>query len=749
MILGKYNQTKTVYFDLFQVDGVDFEPAATFATGDVKIMKDEGAEANTTNLPADEGQGYSLVLTATEMSAARIKIYVVDQTGTKVWLDTGIHVETYGNASAEHAFDLDTASTPQTADHTAGIADIPTVAEFNARSLVAASYTIVSDLGVVQTADHTAGIADIPTVAEFNARTLLAAAYTIVADLGTVQSADHASAIADIPTVAEFNARTLVAASYALASELAKVPKSDSTVSWNATALAAINAEADTALSDYDGPTNAEMVARTLVAADYFDAAADAVALSATGLDAIASTATGMVEIAKAIWDRVLTGATHNISSSAGRRLRALSGIILADGVAQSGGTNSIQLASGDVTINDQFRRAKVIITAGTGAGQEVIITNSVASTDTLTVTPAWLVNPDATSEYEILPGQTHSTIRNGGYDNGFVYLDVVNGASGTIIGVSGTTTNKSDNPADARTIADVESIRQFMISGGGAWSLDQAYTYWVFEHVSASLITLNSQDITGSVFMRSGITGTASATATSVFELCGMLNATVGICNFLQCGFEGTITLANTDQYLAWNCFENSSTMPIIDVNGDGATETTLNLVEYNGRIEIKGMTSVDVVTVTGNVHLTINVDCTGGTITYAGDVAITDNASGSVTLVQGEIADILDDTAEIGTAGAGLTDLGGMSTGMSAEILVEANAALDTAIAELGVAAPSATPTTRTALMLMYMALRNKLVVQTSGTDALEIHNNAGTKIASKLITDDGSDYTEAEMS
>ncbi|GAG23143.1 unnamed protein product, partial [marine sediment metagenome] len=32
--------------------------------------------------------------------------------------------------------------------------------------------------------------------------------------------------------------------------------------------------------------------------------------LAATGLDAIASTATGMVEIAKAIWDRVLTGAT-------------------------------------------------------------------------------------------------------------------------------------------------------------------------------------------------------------------------------------------------------------------------------------------------------------------------------------------------------------------------------------------------------------------------------------------------------
>jgi hypothetical protein len=82
------------------------------------------------------------------------------------------------------------------------------------------------------------------------------------------------------------------------------------------------------------------------------------------------------------------------------------------------------------------------------------------------------------------------------------------------------------------------------------------------------------------------------------------------------------------------------------------------------------------------------------------------------------------------------------------TADVLTQVNAAIDTAISELGVAAPTATPTIRTALMLMYMMTRNKLVVQTSGTDAIEVYNNAGTKIAAKAITDDGSDYTEAEM-
>ncbi len=108
-ILRKYGAAATINFPLFETDGIDLKTDATFAAGDVKIMKDEGAEANTSNLPTDEGQGYSLVLTATELQAARIVVYVVDA-ATKVWLDTALVIETYGNASAQHAFDLDTAT---------------------------------------------------------------------------------------------------------------------------------------------------------------------------------------------------------------------------------------------------------------------------------------------------------------------------------------------------------------------------------------------------------------------------------------------------------------------------------------------------------------------------------------------------------------------------------------------------------------------------------------------------------------
>lgn len=68
---------------------------------------------------------------------------------------------------------------------------------------------------------------------------------------------------------------------------------------------------------------------------------------------------------------------------------------------------------------------------------------------------------------------------------------------------------------------------------------------------------------------------------------------------------------------------------------------------------------------------------------------------------------------------------------------------------ISELSQGVPPATPTLQQAVMLMYMALRNKTNVTTSGaSDYLEINNDAGTVICKKTLTDDGSDYSEAEM-
>ena len=105
--LRKYGVQTTIHFVLYEVDGVDLRVDAVDAGADCSIMKDEGAEVTCTNDFADEGTGYSLVISATEMEFAEGMIYIVDS-ATKLWLDEALKVETYGNASAMHAMDLDT-----------------------------------------------------------------------------------------------------------------------------------------------------------------------------------------------------------------------------------------------------------------------------------------------------------------------------------------------------------------------------------------------------------------------------------------------------------------------------------------------------------------------------------------------------------------------------------------------------------------------------------------------------------------
>ena len=104
--LRKYGVETKIPFVLYEVDGVDLRVDAADGGSDCTIMKNEGAEATCENDFVDEGNGYSITLTATEMTAARIVVYVIDS-ATKVWLDDSIVIETYGNASAQHAIDLD------------------------------------------------------------------------------------------------------------------------------------------------------------------------------------------------------------------------------------------------------------------------------------------------------------------------------------------------------------------------------------------------------------------------------------------------------------------------------------------------------------------------------------------------------------------------------------------------------------------------------------------------------------------
>jgi hypothetical protein len=102
--------------------------------------------------------------------------------------------------------------------------------------------------------------------------------------------------------------------------------------------------------------------------------------------------------IADAVWDEVLTGATHNIATSAGRRLRILDEErIIAEGQTVSATTNTITLEPiGTLCVGQTI----VVTDQDTGDKQVRFILAFDTGTNTATVDTQWCDIPTAGDEY-------------------------------------------------------------------------------------------------------------------------------------------------------------------------------------------------------------------------------------------------------------------------------------------------------------------------------------------------------------
>lgn len=182
----------------------------------------------------------------------------------------------------------------------------------------------------------------------------------------------------------------------------------------NDLSAAEVNAQVDTALADihldhllavdYDPaspPGTATALLNELIESD-----AGVSRFTVNALEnAPSGTGASAASIADAVWDEARSG--HVSAGSFGEAFRGTT-----IGTAQAGSTTTtIVLASGAVSSDDQLNGATVRIVGGTGANQSGrIIDDSVASTDTCTVSPAWDTTPDNTSVYEIIHTAPSST---------------------------------------------------------------------------------------------------------------------------------------------------------------------------------------------------------------------------------------------------------------------------------------------------------------------------------------------------
>jgi len=384
------------------------------------------------------------------------------------------------------------------------------------------------------------------------------------------------------------------------------------------------------------------------------------------------------------VWDRQLTGATHNIATSAGRRLRALGGAtaFAVNDVSPSQLTFISTLTS---SIDDFYKDTVAHGTSGNNTDATRIITAYNGTTKEVTFDEPW---PDTVADgddfdlraehihpvsqiafeiwEELLVGGTHNTadsagrrVRNlqelGSYENGNVYIDTVNGAAGTTDYESGTIFNDVDTLTDANIIGASLHLtgRHFAPLSSITLTASQDGNTLCGENWT---LALGGQSINGTHVRGANVSGVCSGANEPEFHECSVGNITIPPCIFNLCDIDGTITLPEGEVHIH-NCSGESGF--ILDY-GATVANTTVHMTNFSGDLVIDnlGANGTDTLDIRGHGKIILNASCVGGAINWDGHFTVINNGSGvtitpddittSVIAIQGPTFDTNTDSLE-----------------------------------------------------------------------------------------------------
>lgn len=199
----------------------------------------------------------------------------------------------------------------------------------------------------------------------------------------------------------------------------------------------------------------------------------------------------------------------------------------------------------------------------------------------------------------------------------GGIWIDTINGVSGTDIGINGIQTNPVNNIADALTMADALNIKTLYFRPDSKVSLpSRSFDYWRF--IGRGIINLNGQSINDTVFEDcEGISGTSSG-QDSVFIRCVILNSTVDTSTFHNCFIRGIITSVISGSYNMVGCVDDLPGSPNPSIVCKGNNNFGMRM--WSGGLNIISATSTDNVFIDGSGRIVIEASCTGGALTVRG---------------------------------------------------------------------------------------------------------------------------------
>lgn len=662
--LRKYGVAAKIDFVLYEVDGVDFRTDWTPAAGDVFMMRDEAAEEQVTNaagnadlstLVTDEGRGYSITLALEDMQAARIAIYLVDQ-ATKAFLDWPIIIETYGNTSAQHAFDLDTAQQSINVTQIDGNATNGNNATLNLKQLnivnsagsaLIASSTGSSGNGLQVTGNGSGqglyaeggatgvGIAGVGGVTS-GAGIYGAAQNNDDAGMQLVKNGSgkdiDADEIAAIPTTAMRGTDNAALASGVNVTQISsdsnaadnleatfdgtgysnpEAPAKQSQLSSLANVGAAINKPAgeDNTGGAIKGVAFIGSQTNTYAAAEAIDGTYHKIDDAADAIDIVYGFDVGGDGIPTQL---NMTGFLNGVNDE----LKVFGYDFVDSDWVQIGIVVGKTITTNDENTYPMF--VSMVGTIGSDLGKVYIRFQNTGQSD-----------PDLNIDQLFI---SYAVVRRSvGYSDGAIWVDTINGTAGTENYVNGTADNPVLTWADALTLSTAIGIKRFHIVNGSVITLSADSSNLTIEGHEYSL-ALNGQECLGLHVIDAEISGTGkvdgSAGTAMHFVGCCIGDVSLDKTNMRSCAFIGTITITDSVTYIFDSCFAadtGGASPPEIDMDDKGAT---VGLRDYSGGIKVKTMSSSDKFTVQGTGKVTIDATCDdGGTIGIHGNMTLLDN--------------------------------------------------------------------------------------------------------------------------
>lgn len=258
---------------------------------------------------------------------------------------------------------------------------------------------------------------------------------------------------------------------------------------------------------------------------------------------------------------------------------------------------------------------------------------------------------------------------REAAYSDGFIYLDLTSGVSGTRRGKNGTKTNPSNSWANTSTLMSLTGLRKVFATNASAGIQLTADTEKAVFDGSKYTFDPNSYSLVGSI-IRQGVIDAKNFgdTNTMLVEECLVTGATFtstsNECTFQKCQLRDTLVLKN-GKFNFENCTDGEGSAladaqsPELDYNSVSSA-LRVRMANWSGEISISNMTdSLNHLYIYGNGILTLNATCSDGTIVHSSGIEIVDNSggfSGTITKVENrvEITDgtITSDTYDESTA-------------------------------------------------------------------------------------------------